>query len=887
MSLWRQLARGLAVLTHRAAADRDIADEVEHYLEESKAAHRARGLSPDAASMAAQRELGSVVSVREEVRQYGWENLLEVLWADLRYAARRLRRNSGFATVCVLTLALGIGASTAIFSAVDPILFAPLPYPNAAAVVALSDLAAGGAHGEVTYGTYREVEERSRSFGALAVADRWRPALVGTAEPERLDGDRVSSGYFRVLGVGPALGRGFEASDERRGAPRVTILSDALWRRRFGGRRSTLGEEITLDGDAHTVIGIMPRGFDNVISPSTELWAPLRYRARAPFEGPEWGHHLRMVGRLAAGVSREQARRDLDGIAAAPAPDFPRPRWASLSEGFLVERLQDAVTRPIKPALLAIFGAVLLLLLIACANVTNLLLARGTQRRGEFAMRAALGASRMRLLRQLLTESLLLAAVGGALGLGVAALGVRALLAVAPAGLPRAGAIGLDSAAFAFTLAVTAIVGVSVGLAPALQGSRDGLRAELQSGPRGAGVMPHLLRRCLVASEVALALVLLVGAGLMLRSLRRLFAVAPGFDASHLLTMQVEAAGHRYDSDEAKRQFFEQALDAVRRLPGVTAAAFTSQLPLSGDLDGYGVDFQSVPRDDPTDYASALRYTVTPGWFRTMKIALRRGRLLDSRDRPGAPEAVVISESLAKRMFPGRDPIGQRLRIGPEVGQIGRPWDPVVGVVGDVTQTSLALAQPDAFYVAMGQWSWVDGVQSLAVRAAGGPASLAPAVERAIWSADRNQPILRVATMDELVARSEADRRFVLEVFQVFALAALALSAIGVFGILSGSVNERLREIGVRSALGASRSDILALVVRQGAALTGLGVAVGLAGAAGASRAIAAMLFGVSRFDPVTYLGVALLLAAVSLASCALPAWRAARVDPANTLRSQ
>ena len=887
MSLWRQLARGLRALTHRADADRDVADEVQHYVDEATAAHVARGFSPDEARRAARLEVGGALNVREEVRGYGWENALDSLLADLRYAARRLRHSPGFTTVAVLTLALGIGATTAIFSAVYPILLAPLPYPGADRLLMLSDLTADGAPLDVTYGTYREVAGRSRSFDALAVADAWQPALLGLSEPERLIGQRVSADYFRVLGVAPARGRDFDASDDQPGTPRVAIVSGGLARRRFGSVGAIVGRTITLEGDAYTVIGVMPPGFENVLTPAAQVWAPRRYRAVAPFESAEWGHHMRMVARLKPGITLDQAVRDVEAIAHSPIPEHPRPPWADLTQGLSVHSLQHDVVRSAKPVLLAILGAVLLVLAIACVNVANLLLAHGARRRGEFALRVALGAPRHRLVRQLLTESLVLAALGGAAGIAVAMLGVRALEVLAPAELPRAAAIRLDAPVLAFALVITALIGLAVGVAPGLGAAREAPHAALQQGSRRAAGRRGSARGALVVAEIALALVLLVGAGLLLRSVRRLFAVAPGFDGSHVLTMQVEAAGRAFSPDSARIQYYAQALEAVRAVPGVTSAAFTSQLPLSGDLDAYGILFASLPPANQNDYGSAMRYAVSPGYLETMRIPLRRGRLLNAGDGTGGPEAILINESLARRLFPGRDPIGERVRLGPEIGSRDRPWDVIVGVVGDVRQTSLALDAPDAFYVPVSRWAWVDNVQSLVVRSGGDAASLAPAVMRAIWSVNREQPITRVATMDALVSRSAAQLRFALAVFEAFALAALALAAIGIYGVLAGSVAERASEIGVRSALGATRGDILALVVRQGLGLAGLGVAIGLGIALLASRGLSAMLFGVSRLDPATYVGVIALLVGVAALASGMPAWRAAQVDPATTLRAE
>lgn len=748
-----------------------------------------------------------------------------------------------------------------------------------------------GSRSDVTFHSFRELAERSHFFDALAVMDAWQPTMTGGREPERFDGQSVSANFFRALGVEPALGRDFQASDDQFQGPKVAILSDGLWRRRFRGDRAIVGRQITLDGDLYTVIGVMPRGFENVLAPSAEIWSPLQYDPWhiTDLNTGEWGHHLRIVGRLRPGVNTDQARRDLNLIARTPVPEFPRAPWASLQHGLIVDSLQEAVTRGVKPALLAILGAVMLLLLIAGVNVTNLLLARGAQRRGEFALRVALGAARPRLIWQLLTESLLLAVIGGALGMLVAQNGARALVALSPPGLPRVDAIAVDGAVLAFALGITTLIGLAVGLIPALHVSRHDLRAGIQQSSRQTAGGHQMTRRVLVVAEVALALVLLVSAGLLLHSLQRLFALDPGFDPSHLLTMQVQTSGHQFDDLQAapgvgtsiRRRFFAQALEAARRVPGVKAAAFTSLLPLTdGQFGIYGALFENDP---PGGGTNVFRYVVSPGYCETMGIPLRRGRLLDEHDVAGAPQAVLISESLAKRQFPGQDAIGKRVHVGPT----DRPWYIVVGIVGDVKQGSLAENQPDAVYITSAQSWFADDALSLVVRARGDAATLAPAIRKAIWSVDKDQPIVQVATMDRLLAAPAAERRFALILFEMFGIAALVLAAAGIYGVLSGSVSERMHEIGIRSALGASRANILALVVRQGMALTGLGVAIGLSGAVAATRAIATLLFGVSRFDPVTYVGVIALLVGVSAIACGVPAWRAARVDPAATLRAE
>jgi len=531
--------------------------------------------------------------------------------------------------------------------------------------------------------------------------------------------------------------------------------------------------------------------------------------------------------------------------------------------------------------MLAVLAAVCLVLIIACVNVTNLLLARGAQRRGEFAMRMALGAGRGRLTRQVLTESLLLAAIGGVLGLIVARLGVRALVALSPPELPRLSAIRVDALAFAFAALVTTIVGVVVGAIPAFNILRRDVSSRLEGSSRRTTGGHQRTRAMLVVAEVALALMLLVGAGLLLRSVQRIFAVPVGFDGRGLLTMQVQLTGAQYQSDSAKARYYANVLNAVRSVPGAQDAALTSLVPLSGELDIYGAHLER-DRDAQNDGA-AMRYSVSPEYFRTMRIPLRTGRFLDARDGFDAPRVAVVSESFARVAFPDDNPLGQRFRLGPKQGELFT----VVGLVGDVRQSSLDMNPPVAVYVTPTQWHWVDASMSVIVRGRGDPTLMTARIRNAIWSVDREQAIVRVATMNALVNRSIADRRFALVLFEAFGLAALLLAATGIYGVLSGGVTERVREIGVRAALGAAPGDIVALVVRRGLALTFAGLLLGIAGAAAGTRAVSALLFGVSRLDAATYLSVVALLAGVAVLAAALPAMRAARIDPATTLRSE
>jgi putative ABC transport system permease protein len=858
----------------------DLGSEIDHFYEEAVADWIAQGLSEAEAHRRAQLQFGSRIAVREHVRESGWEHLLETLIADVAYACRRLRRDRSFTMVGVLTLALGIGAATAIFSVVHPILFAPLPYPQPERVAMIWD-GSGDALLDVTFGTYREVLARSRSFSSLAVMRPWQPTITGDREPERLDGQRVSAGFFRALGVAPLLGRGFDNADDRPNGPRVVVLSHPLWQRRFAGDPTIVGRTILLEDNSYTVLGVMPATFDNVLAPAASIWAPLQYDPALPLSGREWGHHLRMLARLAPGADLDAARNELATIGANPIGEFARPPWASFPNGLIVRGLHDDVTRRVKPALIALLGAVVLLLAIACVNVTNLLLARAARRRAELAMRTALAAGRTRLIRQLLTESVVLAACGGVAGVALAIAGVRWLIALSPAALPRLNAIAVNGTVLAAALVITTVVGLIVGLLPSLHASRN-LQSNVQRvSPRLAGGR-RFTRRVLVVAEVALALVLLVGAGLLVRSVERVFAITPGFDPSNVLVMQVQTAGRRFANREATNTFFAEALAAVRAVPGVTSAGCTSQLPLSGDVEKYGVRTELGLNDGVGD-SSAFRYAVTGDYFTTMAIPLRDGRLLNAHDVAGGTPVTVVSASLARQYFGTTNPIGQRINIG----DAGQPPYTVVGVAGDVKQTSLDTDRFAAAYIPAPQWQFSDRALWLVVKTAGPAAALAPAVRSAIWSVDRNQPIVRVTTMQDMVNESEADRRFAMTLFEAFAAVALALAAVGLYGMLFAGVSERTREIGVRAALGASRSLIVRDVVREGLTLTALGVVIGIAGALAASNVILALLFDVSPLDAATYAAVVALLFAVAVLASVVPAWRAAWIDPAVTLRAE
>ncbi len=800
---------------------------------------------------------------------------------DLRFALRMLARKPGFTALALLTLALGIGATTAIFSAVYPIIVEPLPYPHSDRVHMIYEREKkDGATSYLGYATFVDLARDSKSFEKMAAMGQGSVTLTGGDQPQQLESQHVSPTYFDVLGIHAALGRTFRAEDDVRNTPRVVILGNALWRGRFGGDSAIVGKTITLDALQFIVIGVMPPAFENVVAPNAQLWTPLRYEVTLP-----WGcrdcRHLRVIGRLKPDVGAAQASREMDVIFQRIVRDFP-DKYSSI--GLSMPTLQDDLTKDVRPVLFAVLGAVVLVLLIACANVTNLLLARATQRQGELSIRAALGAERGRVVRQLLTESLLLATIGGALGVVVAVGGVKALVALSPAGLPRLASIHVNGAVLAFALLLVTVTGVVFGLVPALHATRTNLHLGVKQGTRRTAGSSRLTRASLVISEVALAIILLVGSGLLLRSTARVFAVKPGFDPAGLLTMQVQAGGPHLNNDTLVRAFYSRALEHVRSVPGVEAAAFTSQLPMSEGYDQQSAHIQAHPVANPADDPGPFRYGVSPGYIEAMRIPVLRGRSFTAADQAGQPPVALVNESFAKKYWSGEDALGQRISLQ---DPIKGPWLEVVGIVGDVKRLSLSSTKMDGVYIPETQWPYADASMSLVVRTKGDPAALVPAVQRAVWSVDKDQPIVHVAMADALVAQSEAQRGFALILFEAFALVALALAAAGIYGVLAGSVTERVREIGVRSALGASRADILRMIVRQGLGMTALGALFGVAAAVGLSRLMTSLLYGVSPLDPGTYIGVTAVLGVVALGACLIPALRAARVDPMATLRAE
>ena len=795
--------------------------------------------------------------------------------ADLRHGARVLRCAPLFTAFCTLTLGLAIGAAAAIFSVADPLLLEPLPYAKPAQLVMVWERSDEGERTNTGFTTFDDLRRAAGTLASAAAVGSWDPTL-SEGEAERLVGQRVSANFFGTLGVRPAIGRDFAAAEDVAGRTNVVILSHGLWQRRFGGDSSIVGGTVRLDGDPYLVAGVLPATFESVLNPAAQIWRVLGYDVSQPW-ACRTCRHLRMVARVRDGVSREAAGAELNRLSAALFAEHPTDYNEA---GLLVTPMRDEVTRDVRPVLFAVLGAVGLVLLIAVVNVANLQLARAIRREGEMAIRAALGAGRARLARQFLAEGLLLAVLGGVAGVVLASLLLPALLARVPAELPRQGDIRLDGAVLAATAALTLLLGLVVGLVPAWHGGRAALFGALRDGGRSGGGR-RTLRSGLVVGEVALALVLLVGAGLLGRSLVRLLSVDTGFDARQLLTLEVQATGPAYDSASAVYANRDRLRATVAALPGVTAVATASQLPLSGSVDEYGVRVQDRPATELQIASGTDRYVVAGDFLRAMGIHLLRGRALAATDRESTPPVVVVSQSLARGLWLGEDPIGRRVQIG----GFDSPWREVVGVVGDVRHSGLDATVTQQIYVPERQWQWADAVATLLVRTAGDPAALAPTVQRVARAVDPSQPVMRLRTMEQVVAASTAQRRLALTLFAAFAGVALLLAAFGIYGVLASLVAERGREIGVRTALGATPGDTLRLVMAHGARLAGLGLLLGVAGALALGRLLQGLLYGVRPGDPLTLAAVAALLALVAGLACLIPALRALRVSPMVALR--
>jgi putative ABC transport system permease protein len=800
------------------------------------------------------------------------------LLRDLRYALRTLARNPGFACVSILALALGVGANSAIFTVVQSVLLRPLPFPRSEQliVVAERNLKAGFPRFSLSPGNYLDYRDHNHTFSGFAAFNNQGVNLSSGAEPERLRGSRVTTDFFDVLAVKPSLGRPFSAQEGQLGSDHVVILSHALWQRRFAGAGDVLGRQLKMNEELYTVIGVMPADFQ--FPSRAEFWTPLTMNTQ------NWqqrgGHYLNGIARLKEGSSLAAAQADLNQIAARAEKAFPNSNtgWDTTISG-----LQESVVGRIRPLVLTLMAAVGFVLLIACVNLANLLLSRSSARRREIGIRNALGAGRGRLVRQLLTESVLLSALGAALGLLLAWGGTRLLVGLNPNVLPRAKEISLDAGVVLFTVAIAGLTGILFGLAPAIHMAKTDLAAAFREGGRGnsIGFRRNALRSVLVVGEVALALVLLCGAGLLMRSFYRLQSVDPGFDPHDVLTFRTNLPRAKYKSDESQASFYARALERLRALPGVTVAGAAQIFPLSGD--DYILTFVQVgkPPIPEGSQPSAAFYAATPGYFGALRIPVKAGRDFTERDNASAPDVAIISETMARQFYPNENPLGQRIRVG---GNREKPSE-IVGVVGDVRDSELESKGRAAMYRPAAQTPF--GSMYFGVRTDRDPASAISGVRAAIREMDAELPLDAVGTVDALVETSLSQRRYAMMLMGTFAGLALVLAMVGIYGVISYSVTQATQEIGIRMALGAGRGDVLRMVLGYAAALMAAGVAVGLAASLGAGRLLASQLFEVKSYDPVTYGTVGAVLVATALAACLIPAFRAMRVDPVIALRNE
>ena len=812
---------------------------------------------------------------------------------DLRFAVRQLIKSPGFTIIAIIALALGIGANTAMFSVINAILLRPLPFPESDRLTMIwqtnPEVAKMGFPlAPTSVPDFKDWRAQAKSFEAVSAIEGWSSNLTGTDEAARLTGGRVSANLFSLLRVQPILGRAFLEGEDELGQERVIILSHQLWQTRFGGDRSIIGRKLILDQEPFTVVGVMPANFNfpsetgmpayMTFGARCEAWVPF-----APSEGRQknrGAHNIAVIARLKPGVSLTIAQAEMNTLAGRFAQQYPD---SNKDWGIQLVSLQKQAAAGSERTLSVLMAAVGCILLIACANVANLLLARGLGRQKEIAIRRALGASRFRIVRQLLTESVLLALAGGLLGIIFAIWGSNLLLAIAPASLPRLDDVRIDGGVLLFTLAVSLATGVLFGLAPALQSSRVGLSEKLKEGDRGSTAGHARLRNALIVSEVALALMLLIAAGLLIESFARLAQVRPGFNPDSVLTFNIALPDNPYEDEAKAAAFFDNVVRRIENLPGVKSAAAGNVLPLSGGEEVDGFQIAGRPEPAPGEMQTANFRWVTSDYFKTLQIPLQRGRNFNEQDKKDAPEVAIIDETMARLYFPGVNPIGQRFRATNEKKQIFRE---IVGVVGDVRHTSLNAKPGPHIYLPEAQ----KGLQlmTVAVRSAGAePGALLKMVRREVAAIDPTVPISEIRTMEEMVASAVAPWRFTMALLSAFAAVALLLASVGIYGVLAYSVNQRRREIGIRMSLGAQRRDVLRLFLTQGMAVTLLGIVIGLGGAWAATRIMRSLLYSVSPTDPLVFLSVPLTFAAIALLASFLPARKAARVNPVTALRSE
>jgi putative ABC transport system permease protein len=824
---------------------------------------------------------------------------VETLWQDVKYGIRMLRQKPAFTLVAVLTLALGIGANTAIFSVVNAILLRPLPFANSDRLVKV--WSTNISRGLDQYGTappdFREWSENTQALDQMAAHYSGEFNLLTGEEPEQIRGMFISPSMFPMLGVDPAMGRNFTSEEEQFGRHRVVLLSDSLWQRRFNADPNLLGQAITLDGQQYVVVGIMSPDFRFFNFRGIELWTPMAFEADSPWN-TRGNRFLDVVARLKPGVTVAQAQADMELIASRLEQEYKQ----NAGVGAKVVPLQQEIVGRFKLALQVLLAAVGFVLLITCANVANLLLARAAGRRREIAIRISLGAGRSRIIGMLLTESLLLGLLGGIIGVALAVWWVDPLIALGPAELRNAGIINVDGRVLIFTLGITLLTSTVFGIAPALQLSKPDFNETLKEGTKGStgGVRGRRIRSILMVAEVALALVLLIGAGLMIKSFLRLQKVNPGFNPENALTMVISLPASKYPATEPHKisGFYQQALNEIEQIPRVQSAGASSSIPLIGDgriRKRFSIEGKKPPIS-LKEVPMVMYRQISPNFLRALGVPILKGQPFTERDNQDAPSVAIINETLANRFFPNEDPIGKKIWMGPPEDLLPPgvlppnfqfPRLTVIGVAGDLRQEGLHKPVDPEVYVPHSQGARREtvGTMFVVVRTNSDPLKLASAVQSRILAIDKDQPIANVVTMEKLLADSLSQPRFNMLLLGIFAAMALVMAVAGIYGVISYSVSQRTHEIGIRMALGAQRSDVLRMVLGHGMALTMLGVGIGLALALAASRFLQKLLFEVQPTDPMTYAGVAALLAAVALVACYIPARRATKVDPMVALR--
>ncbi|HEY7482707.1 MAG TPA: ABC transporter permease [Gemmatimonadales bacterium] len=814
---------------------------------------------------------------------------MDTLLQDLRYSLRRLAKSPAFTAIVVLTLALGIGANTAIFSAVNAVLLRPLPYREPQRLVTIEHLYPSlDLEAPVSVPGFLDYQKRGRSFESMSVQTGWQANLTGVGEPVRMQGQRVTGKFFTTLQVPALLGRTLQPGEDSAGREHVAVVSYDAWQRIFGADPGIVGRSLSLNGESYQVVGVMPSGFRDFFNRTAEIWAPLVFTADQMTDENRTHEFLNLTARMKPGVSVEQAGGEMRTLAEQLKREYPdnyAEDWSLLVTGLSLQ-----ATGTVRPALLVLLGAVGFVLLIACANVANLLLARAAARSKEIAVRTALGATRERLLRQLLTESIIVSLAGGGVGLLLAYLGVRSLVAMDIGNLPRSDEIGIDGTVMIFTLLISLLAGVLFGLAPALHTVTPDLHGALKEGGRGATADrgSHALRRSLVVTEVALALTLLTGAGLLLKSFARLQGVDPGFDPSNLLTFNIALPQTRYANDTTQAAFFDQALPAVARVPGVLGVGATSVMPFGGSWStgSFEIEGYQPPENQPGPWGDIR--VVSPQFFETMRIPLLRGRYLTDEDRNGSRPVAVVDQEFVRRYWANVDPLGKRFTFGPPDGVTDttqNEWIEVVGVVGHTAHEGLDADARLQLYLPYRQVTFP--FMAVAVRTQGNPERYVNLVRQAVRSVDPDQPISGVSNMEELLSKSVGQRRLSMMLLSLFSGIALVLASIGIYGVMSYSVTQRSRELGVRIALGADRGAVLRLVLRQGMILALLGIGIGLGAALVLTRLIESQLYGVAATDPATFALVAAVLATTALLANLIPAVRAMRMDPAVILREE